>query len=102
MPHHRRRRSAPPESRFRGKDYPTDVLSFPGRRSPAAILGDIAISFQRARAQARQFGHSTENEVRILMLHGLLHLLGMDHETDGGRMARAESAGARAWACPAA
>jgi probable rRNA maturation factor len=73
---------------FRGKDYPTDVLSFPS--GGAGSLGDIAISLQRARAQARQFGHSTETEIRILMLHGLLHLLEMDHETDEGRMARAE------------
>jgi probable rRNA maturation factor len=64
-------------------------LRFPGpRRGPH--LGDIAISFARARAQARAFGHDTGQEVRILMLHGLLHLLGMDHTTDGGRMARAE------------
>jgi probable rRNA maturation factor len=74
--------------RFRGKDYPTDVLSVPSG-TPGA-LGDIAISLQRARAQARQFGHSTETEVRILILHGLLHLRGLDHETDGGGMARAE------------
>lgn len=77
---------------FRGKDYSTDVLSFPsvpGRERGAAV-GDLAISLARARAQARDFGHTTEQEVRILMLHGLLHLLGMDHETDTGRMARAE------------
>ncbi len=54
------------------------------------LLGDVAISLARARAQAREFGHSAEQEVRILMLHGLLHLLGMDHASDGGRMARAE------------
>jgi probable rRNA maturation factor len=53
-------------------------------------LGDIAISFPRARAQARAFGHSAGQEIQILMLHGLLHLLGMDHTADGGRMARAE------------
>jgi probable rRNA maturation factor len=70
-----------------GHDYATDVLSFPG---DAPYLGDIAISLGRARAQARRFGHSLEDEVRILMLHGLLHLKGMDHECDGGRMARAE------------
>ncbi len=83
---------------FRGIDHATDVLSFPGgQKEPVAkgdhrrySLGDIAISIQRARAQAREFGHSTEEEVRILMLHGLLHLLGFDHEKDGGRMARAE------------
>jgi probable rRNA maturation factor len=53
-------------------------------------LGDLAISVARARAQAKHFGHSTEQEVRILMLHGLLHLLGLDHEKDSGRMGRAE------------
>jgi len=74
---------------FRGLDYPTDVLSFPAAE-PAAHLGDLAISLARARAQARQFGHPIEQEVEILMLHGLLHLLGFDHETDRGQMARAE------------
>jgi len=73
---------------FRGKDYATDVLSFPAIGGPS--LGDLAISATRARAQAREFGHSTEDEIRILMLHGVLHLLGFDHETDEGRMARAE------------
>ena len=72
---------------FRGKDYATDVLSFP---SAGGHLGDLAISAMRARAQAREFGHSTEDELRILMLHGVLHLLGLDHETDAGRMARVE------------
>src|SRR5215468_98684 len=78
---------------FRSKDYATDVLSFQGMgdgRRGMESLGDIAISAVRARAQARQFGHSTEDEIRILMLHGVLHLLGMDHETDAGAMARAE------------
>lgn len=74
---------------FLGKDYATDVLSFPAAvRGPE--LGDIAISLARARAQARRFGHEIEDEIRVLMLHGVLHLLGMDHETDGGKMARAE------------
>ena len=73
---------------FRGKDYPTDVLSFPSETH--AILGDIAISHHQARSHSRVFGHPPETEVRILMLHGVLHLLGMDHESDGGRMARAE------------
>jgi len=72
---------------FRGKDYATDVLSFPGQDGH---LGDLAISVMRARAQAREFGHTTEQELRILMLHGVLHLLGHDHETDSGRMARLE------------
>ena len=69
--------------KFRGKDYPTDVLSFPPE--------DIAISFDRAAAQAAELGHSIDDELRILMLHGLLHLNGMDHETDGGAMKRAEA-----------
>lgn len=78
---------------FRGKDYPTDVLSFPpGVRTsgPSPRLGDVAISLPRARAQARKFGHSITQEIRVLMLHGVLHLLGMDHENDSGRMARVE------------
>jgi probable rRNA maturation factor len=74
---------------FRGLDYATDVLSFPAAL-PAHHLGDLAISLGRARAQAREFGHDIEHEVAILMLHGVLHLLGFDHETDRGRMARAE------------
>jgi probable rRNA maturation factor len=86
--------------KFRAKDQATDVLSFPSRTglpacsSPSetacSSLGSIAISLQRARAQARAHGHSTEDEIRILMLHGVLHLTGLDHETDSGRMARAE------------
>jgi probable rRNA maturation factor len=75
---------------FRGKDYATDVLSFPAGPAPEAQLGEIAISLGRARSQAREFGHALEEEVRILMLHGVLHLLGHDHETDTGQMARAE------------
>jgi len=73
---------------FRGMDYATDVLSFPAAAGPS--LGDLAISLGRARAQAREYGHTIEQEVQILMLHGLLHLMGMDHETDGGHMARVE------------
>jgi probable rRNA maturation factor len=53
-------------------------------------LGDLAISLPRARAQAAALGHNLEQELRILMLHGVLHLVGMDHETDNGHMARAE------------
>lgn len=74
---------------FLGKDYPTDVLSFPALDASAG-LGEMAISAVRARAQAGAFGHSIENEICILMLHGLLHLQGMDHETDRGQMKRAE------------
>ncbi len=74
---------------FRKRDYPTDVLSFPSGE-PSGPLGDIAISADRAAGQARELGHSLDEEIRILMLHGVLHLLGMDHERDAGRMARTE------------
>jgi|KBSMisStandDraft_5_1062788.scaffolds.fasta_scaffold648093_2 probable rRNA maturation factor len=88
---------------FRGKDYATDVLSFPAEPLPSgngAFLGDIAISLGRARAQAREFHHSIEHEVQILMLHGVLHLLGHDHETDSGAMARAEKRWRRKFGLP--
>jgi probable rRNA maturation factor len=81
---------------FRGQDCATDVLSFPalplpnGRAARGGWAGDIAISLPRARSQARQYGHQPEQEIQILLLHGALHLLGMDHETDRGQMARAE------------
>jgi probable rRNA maturation factor len=82
--------------RFLRKDFPTDVLSFPaaletGSETGASEAGEMAISLDRAAAQAAAFGHSIEEELRILMLHGLLHLAGMDHETDDGQMARAEA-----------
>ena len=74
---------------FLHHDYPTDVLSFPsGLKS--GPLGELAISLERAAAQAREFGHSIVDEIRILLLHGVLHLIGMDHERDKGRMARVE------------
>jgi probable rRNA maturation factor len=79
--------------RFRGKNKATDVLSFPtGWRWRREVSGDIAVSLDHARAQARDFGHRMGDELRILMLHGVLHLLGMDHEADSGEMARAEVA----------
>ena len=83
---------------FRGKDYATDVLSFPVPGDDG--LGDLAISLQRARAQAAEYGHRLEQEVCVLMLHGALHLLGYDHETDRGRMARAEKRWRRALGLP--
>lgn len=79
---------------FLGHDYATDVLSFPSEQSdhdPANHdLGEIIISMERAEAQAAEFGHSRIAEIRILMLHGLLHLTGLDHEQDRGEMAEAE------------
>jgi probable rRNA maturation factor len=75
---------------FLGHAVPTDVLSFPSGED-AGPLGEIAISLDRAAAQAAEFGHTVEEEVRVLMLHGALHLLGHDHETDQGQMRRVES-----------
>lgn len=76
-------------STFLAHDYPTDVLSFPSCNSGKSV-GEMAISADRAEAQAMEFGHARMDELRILMLHGLLHLAGMDHERDSGEMARAE------------
>ena len=75
---------------FRKADYPTDVLSF-SDASPDGDLGGMAISVDRAAEQAAAYGHDTHTEIRILMLHGLLHLMGGDHETDGGKMRRLEA-----------
>lgn len=75
---------------FRKKNAVTDVLSFPSV-SMNGYVGDIAISVDAARRQARERGHSTVEEIKILMLHGMLHLAGMDHESDNGEMQRKES-----------
>jgi probable rRNA maturation factor len=77
---------------WRGKDAPTDVLSFPAGDDPgpARHLGDLVISRDTAARQARAEGHPLGTELRVLALHGLLHLLGYDHERDSGRMARIE------------
>ena len=74
---------------FRGKDKVTDVLSFPAESR--GFLGDIVIAAGVSKRQAREAGHSAATELRVLALHGLLHLLGYDHETDDGRMGRAEA-----------
>ncbi len=76
--------------RFAGKSRATDVLSFPSG-GVEGVLGDIAIATGVARRQARVAGHTYAEELRVLALHGLLHLLGYDHHDDGGRMARVES-----------
>jgi probable rRNA maturation factor len=94
---------------YRRIDHPTDVLSFPAvhwprstrstqrsepqefsARSAAKFLGDIVIARGVARRQAREAGHSEATEMKVLALHGLLHLLGYDHERDNGAMARVE------------
>jgi len=88
---------------FRGKDKPTDVLSFPGEDGH---LGDILISLPTARRQAAAAagggmagagGHPVEREIRTLLLHGVLHCLGYDHETDQGQMERLERRLRRTW-----
>lgn len=81
--------------RFRGADKATDVLSFPspavGKGQLKRIAGDIAISAAIARESATRLGHSTADEVKILALHGILHLAGFDHDNDDGKMARKEN-----------
>ena len=79
---------------FRQKDKPTDVLSFPSGQPnelPDRYAGDLAISIEIAKANAQRLRHSLEDEIKILMLHGVLHLAGYDHESDGGEMARVEN-----------
>jgi probable rRNA maturation factor len=79
--------------RFRGKDKPTDVLSFPSERvirGTEIIAGDVAIGAETAIRQSFEQGHSLAVEIKVLMLHGLLHLAGHDHETDAGEMQRRE------------
>ncbi len=75
-------------AKYRGKNSATDVLSFAAEEP--GFLGEVVIASGVARRQARQAGHPVQVELRVLALHGLLHLLGYDHERDGGRMARVE------------
>ena len=84
--------------RFRGRNVTTDVLSFPGEDSPEGkYLGDIAVSVPAARRQAAAAGHSAGRELRVLILHGLLHCLGYDHESDEGEMAMLERRLRKKW-----
>ncbi|MBZ5534435.1 MAG: rRNA maturation RNase YbeY [Acidobacteriia bacterium] len=88
--------------RFRGKDRPTDVLSFPAdrdgdpwkhvAREETSALGEIIISAETARRQADEEGHSVLEEIKLLIIHGALHLEGFDHESDGGEMNQKEYA----------
>ncbi len=80
---------------YRRKDYPTDVLSFPSDSLQTAgqgrgFLGDVAISPAVARRNAKEAGRALHDELRILILHGVLHLMGYDHEADHGEMERKE------------
>ncbi len=76
-------------ARYRGKDKPTDVLSFPGPGGSAG-LGDIVVSIDTAERNARRLGRTLQRELDVLALHGFLHVLGYDHETDDGTMDRLE------------
>jgi len=84
---------------FRGKNKATDVLSFPagpttvffGEPDEPELAGDLAISLETAARQAAEYGHSLRDEVRVLLLHGVLHLAGFDHEADSGEMAAREA-----------
>jgi probable rRNA maturation factor len=76
---------------FRGKDKPTDVLSFPvAQNGNVKLAGDIAVSKEIAQSNAKALGHSLDTELKVLLLHGLLHLAGHDHESDNGEMAALE------------
>ncbi len=88
---------------FRGMDKPTDVLSFPALPETAngGRGGDLAISLEMASVQAAAYGHTLQMEVKILILHGLLHLAGYDHERDQGQMSRRESRLRKQFALPA-
>lgn len=83
--------------RFRGKNKPTDVLSFPSESSShqpgkrMRLAGELAISADIARQNAARLGHSVALEIKVLTLHGILHLAGFDHERDNGEMARKEA-----------
>ena len=89
---------------FRGKDKATDVLSFPGESAAVVLsddeglhLGDVVIAVPTARRQAAERGEEVERELRTLLLHGVLHCLGYDHETDDGAMERLERKLRRRW-----
>lgn len=88
--------------RFRGKAHATDVLSFPPPHFVEGFSGDIAVSADIASRNARALRHSVANEVKILVLHGVLHLAGYDHETDDGEMAAKETRLRRRLRLPAA
>lgn len=76
----------------RGVDKTTDVLSFPIEDFPHAPLGSIVINYELAASKAQELGHSSEEEISLLFIHGFLHLLGYDHEIDNGEMRAKEEA----------
>ena len=76
----------------RGMDKTTDVLSFPVENFPHAPLGSIVINYELAEEKAKELGHTHEEEITLLFIHGMLHLLGFDHEVDNGQMREEEKA----------
>ena len=76
----------------RGMDKTTDVLSFPVENFPHAPLGSIVINYELAEQKAKELGHTHEEEITLLFIHGMLHLLGFDHEVDHGQMREEEKA----------
>lgn len=76
---------------FRNIDKATDVLSFPFVKMPMAPLGSIVISAAHVEEKAKEFGHTCDDEFALLFIHGLLHLLGFDHEVDEGEMREKEA-----------
>lgn len=76
--------------KFRGKNYPTDVLSFPLEDTPYSPLGSIMISVDEALKASKEFKHSFDDEVLLLFIHGFLHIVGFDHELDNGQMRQEE------------
>ena len=77
--------------KYRRKDKATDVLSFPAAEMTEGVAGDLVISLETALMQAEERGHTLEMEIKVLLLHGLLHLAGYDHEADNGMMHRKEA-----------
>ncbi len=75
---------------YRGKNTPTDVLSFPLKDIPHAPLGTIIISVDTAKRAAKKFQHTLEDEISLLFIHGFLHVKGFDHEKDDGQMRKKE------------
>ncbi len=86
---------------YRAKDKPTDVLSFPAPAEADGVAGDLVVSLETAWRAATERGHALDVELRILLLHGLLHLAGYDHESDSGTMQRKEMRLRRSLGLPA-
>ena len=85
----------------RGMDKTTDVLSFPVDDFPHAPLGSIVINYELAEEKAKELGHTIEEEITLLFIHGMLHLLGFDHEVDNGEMRESEKAWIKQYHLPA-